>query len=236
MFIFPLPKEIITVKLLLIEDEDSIAKSIISYLQADGYLCDWETTLSGAKEKAWNFEYDCLLIDINLPDGSGTELIAFIKSIKSTTGIIVVSANGSITDKVEGLELGADDYISKPFDLAELSARLKAVLRRKNFDGQDTIAFGDLEVIPFNKEVKVKGQPIKLTKKEYELLFFFISNPNRVISKETIAERLWGEYSYGADSFHFIYSHLKNLRKKIQEKGGKNDIETVYGLGYKLSM
>ncbi len=222
-------------KILIVEDEKPIADSISSYLQEDGYLCDCAENLAAAKEKSWNFEYDCILLDINLPDGNGMDMISFVKSSKAKAGIIVVSAKNAIEDKINGLELGADDYLPKPFDLAELNARIKAVLRRRNFEGDEVLRFGEIEVVPFRKEVKVNDQLITLTKKEYELLLYFISNPDRVIAKETIAERLWGEYSFSADSFDFIYSHLKNLRKKIQEKGGGDYIQTVYGLGYKFT-
>ncbi|WP_436514662.1 response regulator transcription factor [Ekhidna sp. To15] len=223
-------------KILLLEDEEEIAKTIISYLQKEeNTICDWATLLESGQEKVWNFEYDVILIDINLPDGNGLDLVQFIKEQRVKSGIIVVSARNSIGDRIRGLDLGADDYISKPFDLAELNARIKAVARRKEFDGDDKIQYGNISVIPFKKEVIVNGTTIKLTKKEYELLYYFISNPERIIAKETIAERLWGEYSYGADSFDFIYSHLKNLRKKIVENGGDDCIQTVYGLGYKYS-
>ncbi len=222
-------------KLLIIEDEDLLADSMIEYLRKEGYQCEWAHNLDEAKTKSWDYEYDCLIVDINLPDGNGLEVIEQIKEMKSKSGIIVVSARNALDDRIHGLDLGADDYLTKPFDLAELNARIKAIIRRRNFDAQNSIAFNEIEVSPYEKCVKVNGKTLKLTKKEYDLMLYFISNPNRVIPKGSIAEHLWGDQMDMVDSYDFIYSHLKNLRKKIQEKGGNDYIQTVYGVGYKFS-
>lgn len=222
-------------KILIIEDEPLLAESIIEYLKKEGHLCEWANNLKQAKEKSWDYEYDCLIIDINLPDGSGLDVIEQVKETNSKLGIIIVSARNAMNAKIKGLDLGADDYMTKPFDLAELNARIKAVIRRKNFDAKNTITFNEIEVSPYEKYVKVNDITLKLTKKEYDLMLFFISNPNRVISKGCIAEHLWGDEMDMANSFDFIYSHLKNLRKKIKQKTNKDYIQTVYGVGYKLS-
>ncbi|PKV52895.1 DNA-binding response OmpR family regulator [Aquimarina sp. MAR_2010_214] len=222
-------------KILIIEDESILAESILQYLKNEDYLCEWVDNLKQAKEKSWDYEYDCLVIDINLPDGSGLEVIKQVKKMNSDIGIIIVSARNAMDAKIKGLDLGADDYMTKPFDLPELNARIKAIVRRKKFNAQNSITYNEIEVFPYEKYVKVNDMVLKLTRKEYDLMLFFISNPDRVIPKESIAEHLWGDQMDMADSFDFIYSHLKNLRKKIKEKSNKNYILTVYGLGYKLS-
>lgn len=221
--------------ILLIEDESSLAESIITYLETEGYHCEWAPNFSKASEKTWAYHYDCVIVDINLPDGSGLEVIHGLKKLKSPSGIIIISAKNSIEDRIKGLDIGADDYITKPFDLSELNARVKAVIRRRNFDAQNEITFNEIEISPYDRSVLINGKSITLTKKEFDLLLFFISNQNRVITKESIAEHLWGDDMDMADSYDFIYSHLKNLRKKIQEAGGTDYIETVYGVGYKFT-
>ncbi|CAM9976831.1 unnamed protein product, partial [Chrysoparadoxa australica] len=187
-----------------------------------------------AHEKAWLYTYDCLIVDITIPDGSGLDIISKLKEMKSRSGIIIISARNAVQDRISGLEVGADDYITKPFDLSELNARVKAVLRRRNFDAQNQITFGDIVINPYDHLVTVKNQPLTLTKKEFDLLLYFVSNPNRLITKESIAEHLWGDEMDMADSFDFIYSHLKNLRKKISSQGGQDYIQTIYGIGYKF--
>jgi DNA-binding response OmpR family regulator len=176
-----------------------------------------------------------VIVDITLPDGNGLDVIEGLKKLKSLSGIIIISARNSIEDRIKGLDIGADDYITKPFDLSELNARVKAVIRRRNFDAQNEIVFKEITVKPYDRSVSIHEQFVSLTKKEFDLLVFFISNQNRVITKESIAEHLWGDDMDMADSYDFIYSHLKNLRKKIQEHGGNDYIETVYGIGYKFT-
>ncbi|WP_062054819.1 response regulator transcription factor [Aquimarina longa] len=222
-------------KILIVEDEPMLAESIVQYLKKEGYQCEWANNLAYAKEKSWDYEYDCMVVDINLPDGSGLDVIEQIKDMKSKSGIIIVSARNAMDDKIIGLNLGADDYLTKPFDLAELNARIKAIIRRKNFDAQNTTTFNEIEIYHYKKLVKVNDKTLKLTKKEYDLILYFISNPNRVIPKGSIAEHLWGDEMDMADSFDFVYSHLKNLRKKIKQYSCINYIHTVYGIGYKFS-
>lgn len=221
--------------ILLIEDEAALAETMSHYLQAEGYHCEWVPSLAQAVEKAWVYEYDCLVVDINLPDGNGLKVIEGLKKRRSNAGIIVVSARNAVEDRIKGLEIGADDYLTKPFDLSELNARIKAVIRRRNFDAQNVITFEEISVHPYDFRAEVNGEVLALTKKEFDLLLYFLSNQKRVITKESIAEHLWGDDMDSADSFDFIYSHLKNLRKKIQEKGGRDYIQTVYGIGYKFA-
>ncbi|VXD13738.1 response regulator transcription factor [Marinoscillum sp. 108] len=221
--------------ILLVEDERSLGESIITYLSKEGYHCEWAENFSKASEKTWAYSYDCVIVDITLPDGNGLDVIEGLKKLKSLSGIIIISARNSIEDRIKGLDIGADDYITKPFDLSELNARVKAVIRRRNFDAQNEIVFKEITVKPYDRSVIIHEQFVSLTKKEFDLLVFFISNQNRVITKESIAEHLWGDDMDMADSYDFIYSHLKNLRKKIQEHGGNDYIETVYGIGYKFT-
>lgn len=220
--------------ILIIEDEESIAQSVVRYLEKEGYHCEWVSNFDDAWEKINIYSYDCLIVDITLPDGSGLDIVEKLKELKANSGIIIVSAKNSVDDKIKGLEIGADDYITKPFDLSELNARVKAVIRRKSFEGQNEITFNEIVILPDERKVTINGEQLQLTKKEYDLLLYFISNQNRVITKESIAEHLWGDHMDLADSFDFIYAHLKNLRKKMIQNGGGDYIQTVYGVGYKM--
>ncbi len=222
-------------KLLIVEDEHLLADTIIAYLSKEGYQCEWVDNLEDAKTKSWDYEYDCLIVDINLPDGSGLEVIEQLKQMRSGSGVIIISARDALDDKIYGLEIGADDYLTKPFDLVELNARIKSILRRRNFNAQSSIVFNEIEVFLEDKNVLVNNKALKLTKKEYDLMVYFITNLHRVIPKSSIAEHLWGDSMDMADSYDFIYSHLKNLRKKIIAKGGQDYIQTVYGVGYKFT-
>ena len=222
-------------KILLIEDEKELSRSITDYLQNENYLCEAVFNFEQAIEKINLYHYDCIIVDINLPDGSGLNLIRALKENKSETGIIIISARNSLDDKIIGLEIGADDYLTKPFHLPELNARIKSIIRRRSFGGVNEIVFNDLRILPEQMEVSVKNQSLVLTKKEYDLLVFFLSNKDRILTRESIAEHLWGDEMDTADSFDFIYTHIKNLRKKIMEKGGEDYIKTIYGMGYKFT-
>ena len=222
-------------KILLIEDENELAQSIALYLQKANYLCEAVLNYEDAIEKINMYQYDCIIVDINLPDGSGLDVIKALKQNKSETGIIIISAKNSLDDKIAGLGIGADDYLTKPFHLPELNARVNSIIRRRNFKGTNEIIFNDISILPEKMEVTVNNHSIVLTKKEYELLIFFISNKDRVLTKESIAEHLWGDEMDMADSFDFIYTHIKNLRKKIMEQGGEDYIRTIYGMGYKFT-
>jgi len=221
--------------ILLIEDERDLANSIVDYLSQENFLCEAVTTFDAAAEKINLYLYDCIIVDIGLPDGSGLNIIRELKQIKSTAGIIIISARSSLDDKVLGLDTGADDYLTKPFHLSELNARVKSVIRRRNFSGQNEIIFNEILIFPEQIRVFVNEQEVVLTRKEYDLLLFFLSNKDRVLAKESIAEHLWGDNMEMADSFNFIYTHIKNLRRKLIEKGCEDYIRTIYGMGYKFS-
>lgn len=221
-------------KILLIEDEPELRRSILQFLYQEGYVVESAADFRKAEDKAGAYDYDCVLVDITLPGGSGLDIIRQLKKAKSKAGIIIISAKNSLDDKIEGLELGADDYLPKPFHLSELNARIKSVVRRLSFEGEKEISFNEISIHPEAKSVLVKSQPVVLTKKEFDLLLFFISNKNRVITKESIAQHLWGDDMDMADSYDFIYSHIKNLRKKLVEAGAEDYIKTVYGAGYKF--
>jgi len=222
-------------KILLIEDEKGLSDSISAFLKGEGFLCEIASDFRSASEKIDLYEYDCVLVDINLPGGSGLDLVKSLKKIKDQTGIIIISARNSVDDKIEGLDLGADDYLAKPFSLAELNSRIKSILRRRKFEGNNNITFNEIIINTENTTVLVNSTQINLTKKEYDLLLFFISNKNRVLTKEGIAEHLWGDDMDMVDSYDFIYTHIKNLRKKLVEKGSKDYMKTVYGMGYKFT-
>ena len=223
-------------KLLIVEDEKALSDAIVEYLTSEGYGCETALNFWTADEKVALYDYDCVLVDISLPDGSGFEVIKELKKRKSEAGIIIISAKNSLDDKIMGLEIGADDYMTKPFHLSELNARIKSIIRRRNFSGQTTIIANEILIIPEEALVRVNNQPIELTKKEYDLLLYLISNKNRVLTKESIAEHLWGDDMDTSDSFDFIYTHIKNLRRKIIEKGGKDYLKTIYGMGYKFQI
>lgn len=223
-------------KILLIEDEPELRKSIKQYLHQEGYLVESASDFLKAQEKTAVYDYDCILVDITLPFGNGLDIVKQIKESDSTAGIIIISAKNSLDDKVIGLDLGADDYLPKPFDLAELNARIKALIRRKNFNGNKSIIVNEITIIPEEHIVKVNNELINLTAKEFNLLLFFVSNKNRVVSKNAIAEHLWGDDADQADSHDFIYVHLKNLRKKLAEKGCVDYVQTIYGIGYNFKV
>lgn len=221
-------------KLLIVEDNFQLADDLSRFLNENGFMVEIADTLELAKEKVELYHYELVILDIGLPDGSGLEIIKHLKDKKSDSGILIVTAKNAIEDKVKGLELGADDYITKPFHKAELNARVRSIIRRKKFNGSNVISINDIEIDLGSMEVKIKDQELDLTKKEYDLLLYFIYNKNRVLTKESIAEHLWGDHIDQADNFDFIYNHIKNLRKKLQNAGAGNHIRSVYGMGYKF--
>ncbi len=222
-------------KILIVEDEKDLQDAIKHYLMSEGYLCETASDFEKAQEKMEMYEYDCLIVDITLPKGNGLELIKNFKTKNLQTGIIIISAKNSLEDKLAGLELGSDDYLTKPFHLSELNARVKAIVRRKNFDGKNELLLNEIKIDLPSRTVFVKKNQLMLTSKEYELLLFFIANKNKVITKNAIAEHLWGDDMDQNDSFDFIYTHIKNLRKKMIEKGAADYIKTIYGIGYNFS-
>ena len=223
-------------KLLIVEDNLKLLDAITETLVAERFLCETSANYSDAHEKIIMYNYDIMVVDINLPGGSGLDLIQEIKLQNPATGIIVISARNSLDNKLEGFDLGADDYLTKPFDMAELVARIKSLIRRRNFAGTSIVSFGDISIDTTRREVTANSQKIDLTKSEYDILLFFFSNPGRVLTRESIAEHIWGDNMDLADSFDFIYSHMKNLRKKITSTGCDDPIKVVYGVGYKFEL
>jgi DNA-binding response OmpR family regulator len=222
-------------KILIIEDEVQLVKSVVLALKEEGYVCEIAHDAEEANEKILMFEYDCILLDIGLPDGNGLEILEAIKKHNKIDGVIIITAKNSLEDKVKGLNLGADDYLSKPFFMPELVARVSAIIRRKRFEGNNKILFREITIDLFAKVVYVKNKALDLTRMEYSLLVFLTANKNRVVSKNAIAEHLSGDDAELMDKFDFIYSHMKNLKKKLAEAGCEDYIKTVYGLGYKFT-
>ncbi|MGH2563778.1 MAG: response regulator transcription factor [Ginsengibacter sp.] len=220
-------------KILIIEDENELSESIAAYLKGENYICETASDFNKALEKTELYDYDCILLDITIPGGNGLEILKELKANNKLDGVLIISAKNSLDDKVAGLTLGADDYLSKPFHLSELSARVAAIIRRKNFDGNDILKFQNISIDTRAQSAFVNDQPLVLTKKEYDLLLYFMSNKKRVISKNAIAEHLWGDDMQGNNDF--IYTHIKNLRKKLVEAGSADHIKSVYGMGYKFS-
>jgi DNA-binding response OmpR family regulator len=222
-------------KLLVVEDEQQLLQSIIDYFTEEDFLCEGVTNFSDALRRMEDFDYDCIILDINLPGGSGFDLLSYLRSDNKEDGVIIISARNSLDDKLAGLNLGADDYLTKPFHLSELSARVKALIRRKYSKGSNFIDCNHIRLDLDLRSATCNGQSLMLTKNEYDLLLYLVTNKNRVISKKAIAEHLFGEQADSLPSLDFVYSHIKNLKKKLKEKCADEMIETVYGVGYKLS-
>jgi DNA-binding response OmpR family regulator len=222
-------------KVLLVEDEKELVKSIAQALRHDGYICEVASTASEAQEKLLTFDYDCILLDIGLPDGNGLTILKGIRSAGKNDGVIIITAKNSLEDKVTGLNFGADDYLAKPFFIPELLARVSAVIRRKKFDGNNKLVFNEISVDVLGKTVEVNKKELDLTRMEYSLLVFLMANKKRVVSKNAIAEHLSGDDAELLDKFDFIYSHMKNLKRKLTEAGSQDYIKSVYGLGYKFT-
>jgi DNA-binding response OmpR family regulator len=222
-------------KILIIEDEKGLRESIEEYFTEAGNVCETASGYAEAMTKVNVYRYDCILLDINLPDGSGIEILKNIKQHNYPDGVLIISAKNSLDDRLEGLDLGADDYLVKPFHLSELRARVTAIIRRKTFSGNNLLLFKEITIDLQAKSVKVNDHLVKLTRKEYALLLYFIANKEKVVSKNAIAEHLWGDGIDMANNFDFIYSHIKNLRKKLMEAGSNDYIQAAYGMGYKFT-
>lgn len=220
-------------KILIIEDECEIAQSIKDYFKTNGIQCETAENYNLALTKIDSYDYDCILLDLMLPDGDGFDILKELKSKNKTEGVIIISAKETLETRLEGFNLGADDYLTKPFHLAELLVRMQALIRRKNFKGSNSIVFNEILVDIFSKTVTVNDMKLDLTKKELDLLLFLIGNENKVLSKSAIAEHLSGDMADMLDNHDFIYAHIKNLKKKLAQAGGGDYIKTVYGLGYK---
>lgn len=222
--------------ILIVEDEPALSKSIVTYLRQEGYTCAVAATASDALAKTEVFDYDCILLDIMLPDGNGLDLLRTLKRDKRMDGIIVVSAKDAMDDKIAGLQLGADDYLAKPFYLPELSARVASVIRRRKFEGSNELELNEIKIDTASRVVRVHTYIVDLTKKEFDLLIYFIVNKNRVLSKTAIAEHLSGPDADLFENFDFIYAHIKNLKKKLAAAGADDYLKSVYGMGYKFEV
>lgn len=220
-------------KILVVEDEPELARSIGDYLTDENYLCEFAATYADALNKIEIYDYDCILLDLTLPGGNGLRLLNELKEQQKADGVIIISAKDSLDDKVAGLQAGADDYLAKPFHLPELAARIYSVIRRKQFGNQHIIEQNELRINLPAKEVMVQDKPVNLTRKEFDLLLYFISNKNKVISKSALAEHISGEMADMFDNFDLVYAHIKNLKRKLQDAGCGNYLKTLYGSGYK---
>jgi len=221
-------------KILVIEDEKELLKSIHDSLIQEQFLIETAENYQSASEKIALYTYDCILLDIMLPGGNGLQLLQQLKDMDKSENVIIISAKDSLEDKLTGLELGADDYLTKPFHNAELNARIKAVLRRKNQDGKNSIEIANIELDLTKRSFSVDGERITLNRKEFDILHFFLLNKKRLVTKTALAEHVWGDHIDQADNFDFIYYQIKNLRKKLQQSNAEIEIEAVYGIGYKL--
>ena len=223
-------------KILIIEDQQELVKNMVRYLSTESFLCEVAPDIETARKKIESFDYDCILLDVSLPDGNGLTLLQELKKDGKTDGVIIISAKDSISDRIKGLDLGADDYLVKPFHLSELNARISAVIRRRRFGGQKIMAFDELTIDLAGKIVYIKDKKLDLTRKEYDLLLFFASNKNKVLSKNSIAEHISGTDVDVFDSLDFVYTHIKNLKRKLTQSGGADTIKSVYGMGYKFEI
>ena len=222
-------------KILLIEDEVRLSKSILTYLKSEKYSCDLAENFETAQLKLELFDYDCILLDITLPDGNGLNLLKFLKAENKSDGVIIISAKNSLDDKIIGLELGADDYLAKPFHLSELSARISSVIRRRQFQGNATISINDLEINTKSNSISFAEKIIDFTRKEYDILLFLCVNKNKIVSKSAIAEHIVEDNIDYFDNFDFLYAHIKNIKKKLAVIGAPDYIKSVYGMGYKFT-
>ena len=222
-------------KILIVEDEQNLRETIADSLRKEKFVIETAADYYAALNKINDYDYDCILLDIMLPGGSGLDLLRELKRLRRSDSVLIISAKDSLDDKVDGLELGADDYLTKPFHLAELNARVKSLIRRRQAKGDLSIRLGNLSLFPDKRQVEVDGTSLQLNRKEFDLLYYFVANPNRVINKMSLAESVWGDNIDQADSLDFIYSQVKNLRKKLKQAGATVELKAVYGFGYKLT-
>ncbi len=221
-------------KILIVEDEPSLREIMTQFLEKERYVVETAATFREAFEKVSLYDYDCILLDIMLPDGDGLTLLRELKKLHKQENVIIISAKDSVDDKIEGLETGADDYLAKPFHLSELNARIKSLIRRNRNQGEIFIGLGNVKVVPDKFVVYVNDKPLELNRKEYDILNYFIARPNRLVEKTTLAEAVWGDHIDQADNYDFIYAQIKNLRRKMSDAGANIEIKAVYGFGYKL--
>ncbi|WP_405384783.1 response regulator transcription factor [Maribacter sp. LLG6340-A2] len=221
-------------KILIIEDEPQMLENMRQTLERQEYIVETATNYLAANDKIGAYDYDCILLDITLPGGNGLELLKELKAMGKEDGVIIVSAKDSLDDRIKGLNLGADDYLPKPFHMAELHARVKAIVRRRNFEGNNQIDIGNVSIDPESRSVIIDGKELVFNRKEFDVLTYMISNKTRLVTKTALAEHVWGDHIDQADSFDFIYSQIKNVRKKLADAKASIEIEAVYGVGYKL--
>ncbi|SEJ00660.1 DNA-binding response regulator, OmpR family, contains REC and winged-helix (wHTH) domain [Dyadobacter koreensis] len=221
-------------KILIIEDETELMEVIRQSLEKESFLVESAGDYASALDKIISFDYDCILLDIMLPGGSGLDILQELKNMDKSDNVIIISAKDSLDDKLTGLELGADDYLTKPFHIAELNARIKSVLRRKSFGGKNTVELGNVKLDLDDRTLHINNQPLLLNRKEFDILSYMVVNKNRLVNKTSLAEHVWGDHMDEADDYEFIYSQIKNLRKKLKESQAGIEIQAVYGLGYKL--
>lgn len=223
-------------KILLIEDEPSLRELIQRSLEKERYVVEAAADFQSGLRKIEDYDYDCVLLDIMLPDGNGLNLLEQLKKMRKRENVIIISAKDSLDDKVLGLELGADDYLPKPFHLAELNARIKSVIRRQRRDGEMDIRLANIRIVPDTFQVFVDDKEIELNRKEYDILLYFANRPGRLVNKNTLAESVWGDHIDQVDNFDFIYAQIKNLRKKLKDAGALAKLKAVYGFGYKMTV
>ena len=223
-------------KILIIEDEPSLRELIQRSLEKERYVVEAAADFQSGLRKIEDYDYDCVLLDIMLPDGNGLNLLEQLKKMRKRVNVIIISAKDSLDDKVLGLELGADDYLPKPFHLAELNARIKSVIRRQRRDGEMDIRLANIRIVPDTFQVFVDDKEIELNRKEYDILLYFANRPGRLVNKNTLAESVWGDHIDQVDNFDFIYAQIKNLRKKLKDAGALAELKAVYGFGYKMTV
>lgn len=223
-------------KILIIEDEPSLRELIQRSLEKERYVVEAAANFQSGLRKIEDYDYDCVLLDIMLPDGNGLNLLEQLKKMRKRENVIIISAKDSLDDKVLGLELGADDYLPKPFHLAELNARIKSVIRRQRRDGEMDIRLANIRIVPDTFQVFVDDKEIELNRKEYDILLYFANRPGRLVNKNTLAESVWGDHIDQVDNFDFIYAQIKNLRKKLKDAGALAELKAVYGFGYKMTV
>lgn len=221
-------------KILIVEDELALQDGIREFLVSENFLVEVASTYQQASEKMLNYTYDCILLDIMLPGGSGLDILEMMREAEHKSPVLILSAKDSVEDKVIGLSIGADDYLSKPFHYAELLARLKSIIRRNSQSGNSLLNYKNVSLNPDNREVFINGNILVLNRKEYDMLYYFMLRPQKLLEKTTLAETIWGDHADQADNLDFIYSQIKNLRKKLKQSQAEPDIQAVYGVGYKF--